>query len=167
MGFPKGATSIKTFPRILSLVIATVILAGDQITKFVVAHAIARGKVICVIPNFFNLIYTENSGAAFSLFAESPSPWKTALLIAIRSILLLAVIGLIWRTRRMGWTLGIGLSLIMGGALSNLIDCIRTGWVIDFLDVYFRSYHWPTFNLADSSIVVGAGLVVIAVLTSE
>jgi signal peptidase II len=148
-------------------VIAAGILAGDQITKAVVTHFITARTVISVIPHFFNLIYAENAGAAFSLFSASPAPWKTALLIAVRSVLLAVMIVLIWRSRRMRWAMGIGFSLIMGGALSNLIDCVRHGRVIDFLDVYYRSYHWPTFNLADSAIVVGAGLVVVQMLMSE
>lgn len=144
--------------------IAAGVLAGDQVTKSVVAHSITERRVISVIPHCFNLIYAENAGAAFSLFAESPAPWKTALLIAIRGVLLVLLAVVIWRNRRMRWMMGAGLSLIVGGALSNLIDCVRIGRVIDFLDVYYRSYHWPTFNLADSAIVAGAGLVILQVL---
>lgn len=163
----KAPTREKTFYRILSAVIAAIILAGDQVTKAVVVRSIADRMVIPVLPHCFNLIHTENAGAAFSLFADSPAPWKTALLIAIRGLLLVVVAAVMWGSRRIRWRMGVGLSLIFGGALSNLIDCIRFGRVVDFLDVYYRSYHWPTFNLADSAIVVGAGLVVIQVLWSE
>jgi signal peptidase II len=72
-----------------------------------------------------------------------------------------------WRNQRLRWETGVGLALILGGALSNLFDRIRFGRVVDFLDVYYRSYHWPTFNLADSAIVVGAGFLVFQLLFLE
>jgi len=77
------------------------------------------------------------------------------------------VIGVVWRSQRLRWETGVGLALILGGALSNLFDRIRLGRVVDFFDAYFRSYHWPTFNLADSAIVVGAGFLVFQLLFSE
>jgi signal peptidase II len=119
------------------------------------------------MPEFFNLTHTKNAGAAFGLFSESPSPLKTALLILVSGALLLTVVGIVWKTRRLQWETGVGLALILGGALSNLFDRIRAGRVVDFLDVYFRSYHWPTFNLADSAIVVGAGFLILQVVLSD
>jgi signal peptidase II len=81
--------------------------------------------------------------------------------------LLAIVIAVMWRNQQLRWETGVGLALILGGALSNLFDRIRFGRVVDFLDVYYRSYHWPTFNLADSAIVVGAGFLVFQLLFLE
>ena len=75
--------------------------------------------------------------------------------------------GVVWKTRRLQWEAGVGLSLILGGALSNLVDRIRMGRVVDFLDFYIRSFHWYTFNLADSAIVAGAGFLILQVLFVE
>ena len=116
---------------------------------------------------FFNLINTKNSGAVFGMFSESAVWWKTPLLIAISVALLVAVVVLVSRTQNLHWSMSIGMALILGGALSNLFDRMRSGQVEDFLDFYFRSYHWYTFNLADSAIVVGTGLIVLQVLLGE
>jgi signal peptidase II len=77
------------------------------------------------------------------------------------------VIAVMWRSQQLRWKTGVALALILGGALSNLFDRIRLGRVVDFLDVYCRSYHWPTFNLADCAIVVGAWVLVFQLLFSE
>ncbi|HTS68960.1 MAG TPA: signal peptidase II, partial [Terriglobia bacterium] len=113
---------------------------------------------------FFNLINAKNSGAVFGMFSESSAWWKTPLLIVISVALLAAVVILVLRSRNLHWLTGLGLSLILGGAISNLFDRIRWGLVEDFLDFYFRSYHWYTFNLADSAIVLGTGLIILQVL---
>jgi signal peptidase II len=144
--------------------IAILVLAGDQLTKRMVQASIPLGAIVPVVPHFFNLTHTQNSGAAFGLFSDSPSPWKTALLILVSAALLVTVIGIVWRNRRMQWEAGVGLSLILGGASSNLLDRICYGHVVDFLDFYLRSYHWFTFNLADSAIVAGAGFLILQVV---
>jgi signal peptidase II len=86
------------------------------------------------------------------------------LLIVVSSLLLAMVLGVVWRNQQLRQVAGVGLALILGGALSNLFDRIRFGRVVDFVDVYYRSYHWYTFNLADASIVVGAGFLVFELL---
>src|SRR5206468_7573636 len=98
---------------------------GDQSTKVIVESSIPERQVIPVIPGFFNITHVKNEGAAFGLFADSPAPWKTVLLIVISAALLATVVGVVWRTRRLHWEAGVGLSLILGGALSNLVDRIR------------------------------------------
>lgn len=163
-GLPKHAYTIQ---RIAYVVIAVLIFVGDQVTKNIVKDSIPHGEVITVIPGFFNIIHTENSGIAFSLFAGASSSWKMVLLIAISMALLIAVVIVTWKSREMNWTTGVALALILGGASSNLLDRIRFGQVVDFLDVYYRSYHWPTFNLADSAIVVGAGLIILELFLSK
>jgi signal peptidase II len=152
------------FSSILWVVIAALVLVGDQATKTVVERSIPQYTTIPIIPRFFNLIHTSNAGAAFGLFSDSPAPWKTALLVVVSSALLAVVIVLMWRSHQLRRGTGVGFALILGGALSNLFDRIRVGRVVDFLDVYYGSYHWPTFNLADSAIVVGAGFLVFQLL---
>jgi signal peptidase II len=162
-----GTTGANTFRRILWVVIAVVVFAGDQVTKAVVEDLIPEHTTVPVLPHFLNLIHTKNAGAAFGLFSDSPAPWKTVLLIVVSSLLLAMVIAVMWRNQQLRWETGVGLALILGGALSNFFDRIRLGRVVDFLDVYCRSYHWPTFNLADCAIVVGAGFLVFQLLFVE
>jgi signal peptidase II len=161
------AAHVRTLSRIIITAIAVVVFLGDQATKAMVESSIPEHAVIPVFPRCFNLTHTKNAGAAFGLFSDSPSAWKTAVLIVVSATLLVTVIGIVWKSRQLHWEAGIGLALILGGALSNLFDRIRAGRVVDFLDVYFRTYHWPTFNLADSAIVVGALFLVLQVLVSE
>jgi signal peptidase II len=154
----------KNSARTFYILIALVVVLLDRWTKRLVAERISLYSHIQVIPGFFRLTHTENTGAAFSLFADSSAPWKTGLLIAFSGIALVVVSVLLWRNERAHVTAGIGLALIMGGALGNLWDRLARGRVIDFLLFYFKRYQWPVFNLADSAIVVGAGLLVLEIL---
>lgn len=156
-----------TLHLIAYALIIVVIFAGDQITKHIVQVSIPHERVIAVIPGFFNLIHTENSGIAFSLFAGASSPWKIVLMIGVSVALLITVVVVALKSRELSRVTGVGLALVIGGASSNLLDRIRFGQVVDFLDVYYRSYHWPTFNVADSAIVVGAGFLLLEVLLSK
>ena len=154
----------KNSARAVYLVIALTVVLLDRWTKHIVAQRISLYSHIQVIPGFFRLTHTENTGAAFSLFADSPAPWKTALLIAFSGIALVVVSVLLWKNHHAHVATGIGLSLILGGALGNLWDRLARGRVVDFLLFYFKRYQWPVFNLADSAIVVGAGLLVLEIL---
>jgi signal peptidase II len=162
-----GAIRVSRFSRLLWGITAVVVFVADQVTKVVVKGSIPEHTTVPLLPRFFNLVHTNNAGAAFGLFSDSPAPWKTVLLIVISGALLALVIVVMWRHQRLRWETGAGLALILGGALSNLFDRIRLGRVVDFFDVYYRSYHWPTFNLADSAIVVGAGFLVFQLLFLE
>ncbi|MFZ0200901.1 MAG: signal peptidase II [Candidatus Sulfotelmatobacter sp.] len=154
----------KNSARTLYLFIVVIVVLLDRWTKHVVAQRIRLYAHIQVIPGFFRLTHTENTGAAFSLFADSTAPWKTGLLIAFSAIALIVVSALLWRNHHAQIVTGVGLSLIMGGALGNLWDRLARGRVIDFLLVYVKQYQWPVFNLADSAIVVGAGLLILEIL---
>jgi signal peptidase II len=154
----------KNSARTVYLLIATIIVLLDRWTKHLVAQRISLYSHIQVIPGFFRLTHTENTGAAFSLFAESTAPWKTAMLIAFSVIALLVVSVLLWKNDHGNIATGVGLSLIMGGAVGNLWDRLARGRVIDFLLVYVKQYQWPVFNLADSAIVAGAGLLILEIL---
>jgi signal peptidase II len=154
----------KNSARASYLLIAFIVVLLDRWTKHVVAQRIRLYAHVQVIPGFFQLTHTENTGAAFSLFADSPAHWKTAMLIAFSVIALVVVLVLLWKNHHAHIVTGIGLSLIMGGALGNLWDRLARGRVVDFLLFYFKRYQWPVFNLADSAIVVGAGLLVLEIL---
>jgi len=154
----------KNSARTIYLLIALIVVVLDRWSKHVVAQRIALYSHIQIIPGFFRLTHTENTGAAFSLFADSPAPWKPALLIGFSVIALLVVSVLLWKNNHAHFATGIGLSLIMGGAVGNLWDRVARGRVVDFLLFYVKRYQWPVFNLADSAIVVGAGLLVLEIL---
>ncbi len=137
------------------LLIAGAVLILDQITKFMVSAWIPFQIRIDLIDNFLALTHVRNRGAAFGLFADAPVAPVRAGLIGV-SVL---AIGLIWTYARQSWheprvmaTFG----LILGGALGNLIDRLRLHYVVDFIDVHWGRYHWPSFNVADMAITVGA-----------
>lgn len=149
------------------LLIVLAVLVFDRFTKWLVIRNIALDDAISIIPGLFRLTHLENTGAAFSLFAESPSPFKTALLVAISVAALVIVALLLWMRRRDFNATTMALSLIMGGALGNLWDRLTDGKVTDFLDFYIGRHHWPPFNVADSAIVVGALLLLWRSLKKE
>lgn len=154
--------------RVVHFLLAVLVVLADRWTKRLVAARIALySRGIQIIPGFFRITHTENTGAAFSLFADSPSHWKTSALIAFSVVAMVIVVGLLWKQKRPLTLTGIALSLILGGAFGNLWDRVASGRVVDFLLFYVRQYQWPVFNLADSSIVVGASLLVIEILFSQ
>ena len=150
--------------RTLHFLLALIVILFDRWTKRLVAAHIAMYRHIQIIPGFFRLTHTENTGAAFSLFADSPAHWKTGLLIGFSVLAMVIVSVLLWKQERPLTITGIALSLILGGAVGNLWDRIASGRVVDFLLFYVKQYQWPVFNLADSAIVVGAGLLVLEIL---
>ncbi len=140
--------------------IAAAVLLLDRLAKWSVASNIRPHNSITVIPGCFQLTHVENTGAAFGLFAESTAQWKIGALVSFSIIALMVVSALLWKHSHSMSTTTIGLSLILGGATGNLWDRMMTGHVVDFLDFYIGSYHWPAFNVADSAIVIGAILLV-------
>jgi signal peptidase II len=150
--------------RAAHLLLAVLVVLVDRWSKRLVAARIGMYGHVQIIPGFFRITHTENTGAAFSLFADSPAHWKTSALIAFSVIAMVIVVGLLWKQTRALTTTGIALSLILGGAVGNLWDRVASGRVVDFLLFYVRQYQWPVFNLADSSIVIGACLLVIEIL---
>lgn len=147
--------------------IALLVVALDRVTKITIAHRLSLHDSITVIPGFFRIIHAENPGAAFGIFEDSPTPLKTGLLIAFSIVALVIVSVLLWKNSQRLTTTGIGLSLILGGAVGNLWDRLASRHVVDFLLFYIGRYQWPAFNVADSSIVVGAGLLVFEILFTK
>ncbi|HEV3254510.1 MAG TPA: signal peptidase II, partial [Candidatus Acidoferrales bacterium] len=146
-------------PRIRWIWFVLAVLAVDQLSKFAVERFTALGSVRVVIPGYFNLVHTNNPGVAFGLLADSESPWMTSLLIAFSTAVMVFLVWLLV-TGRAGARLGqAGMALILGGAAGNVMDRLLRRSVTDFIDFHLRSHHWYTFNVADSAIVVGAGMV--------
>src|SRR5260221_11439663 len=138
------------------IIIAALIVVCDRMTKWLVAQKITLHDSVDVIQGIFRLTYVQNRGAAFGLFAESPSEWKPAMLIMFSIAALAVVSALLWKNGNALNATAIALSLVFGGALGNLWDRVVSGGVIDFLDFYVGSDLCPAFNMADSAIVVGA-----------
>lgn len=135
------------------------VLVLDQVTKYLVLSSIHLYERITVIPGFFNLTHVRNKGAAFGLLADVPGIWRSLFFITT-TLTALAVIGFLIRKtqdRLQVWAF----SLIAAGAAGNLIDRIRFDEVVDFIQWYFRSFYWPSFNVADSAISVGVGLLIL------
>ena len=148
--------------------LVSVIIILDQLSKLWVMSSFQLYESREVIPGFFNLVYVTNTGAAFSMFADVDSPWRHYFFLGIG---IAAVVGLtagyiIYRKDSPLYLLSFG--CVAGGAAGNLIDRVRWGSVVDFLDVYVGSYHWPAFNVADSAICIGAGVfILISILESK
>ncbi len=149
------------------LLIAIAVVVLDRLTKWVIVQTITLEDAINVIPGLFRLTHLENTGAAFSLFADSTSPFKTMLLIAFSLGALAVVSFLLWKERAIFNAGTMALSLILGGAVGNLWDRLVDGKVTDFLDFYVGVHHWPPFNIADSAIVVGALLLLMRMMRTN
>lgn len=143
-------------------VIVAAVLFLDQLTKYLVVRSFKLHESVRIIPGFFDLTYVRNPGAAFGFLAGAPGMWRSIFFISVSLIALAVIIALVRQTRdRLPL---IAFALIGGGAVGNLIDRVRFGEVVDFIDWYYRTYHWPTFNIADSAITLGVGLLAIEML---
>jgi signal peptidase II len=141
------------------LTLSALIILADRFTKTWVAAHIPMGGAIPVIPRVLRITHWTNEGAAFSLFAESASPHLVRwVLVGFALVLVLAVLIALVRLGDRFTLTTIALALIFAGALGNVHDRILYGSVVDFIEVHIFSYHWPDFNLADSSVVTGACL---------
>ena len=137
---------------------AAAIVAADQLTKALILARFAPGERL-EVTGFFNLVLAFNKGAAFSLLAQAPG-WQTPVLVAIALAAAAILSALIVRNlhKRLLCT---GLALVLGGALGNLVDRLRLGHVVDFIDLHAAGWHWPAFNVADSGITVGAAILIL------
>ena len=138
------------------IVFSSIVILLDQYTKYIICNTIGLNARIEIIPDFLNIVHIRNSGIAFGLFKGFGSQFKILSLIMVSAVALFLLFFLISQIHKDDKLQTFGLSLIMGGAVGNLIDRFRLGEVIDFIDVHWRSvYHWPAFNVADSAITVG------------
>jgi signal peptidase II len=146
--------------------IGAVILVLDQLTKLVALRKLVLGMPVPVVDGFFSLTLVMNPGLAFGMLAGVPTGWRWV--VALFSLIAMAVL-FVLAARLLptgGWVTVLALGLIFGGAVANLIDRARFGAVVDFLDFYWRGYHWPAFNVADSAISVGVTLLALKLLVT-
>ncbi|MGR9073729.1 MAG: signal peptidase II [Gammaproteobacteria bacterium] len=131
----------------------------DQASKLAVSHTMELYQSIAVLP-YFNLTYVHNTGAAFSFLSDAGG-WQRWFFAGL-AVVISTVLG-VWlaRLKKSEILLAVSLSLVLGGAIGNLIDRLVYGYVIDFLDVYYKSWHWPAFNVADSAITLGVALMLL------
>src|SRR5258706_1737177 len=144
--------------RLHYLVISLVVLALDAWTKWLVARHTSLHESVPLIPDLFELVHVRNTGAAFGIGANANSQLVPFLLNAGALAVFFVVVVYAVRTAVTDRVLQVGLHLILGGAIGNLLDRFRLGYVVDFLDVYVRDHHWPAFNVADSAICIGIAL---------
>lgn len=144
-----------------------VILIPDLITKLMVQAELALWSSTPIIPGFFNLSHVHNKGSAFGFLNDTGIDWQVPLLICTNVLAIGFMIYLLRTAKKATFQLVCGLGIILGGAFGNLIDRVAYGYVVDFLDFYIGSYHWPSFNIADIGITVGAGLVILAYFLEE
>ena len=142
-------------------ILAGLVAALDQFTKWLVVTRFDLYEINEVIPGFFNLTYLHNKGAAFGLLANANPAWRVYFFVGVSVLALIFVLFVYQHYSRLGMVYVLAFSGIAGGAVGNLIDRVRYGSVVDFLDFYYGTYHWPAFNVADSAIVVGVGLFMI------
>jgi signal peptidase II len=144
------------------------VIALDRVTKQWVSRHIEEGSAITVIPHVFRISHVLNSGAAFSMFTDSPHPERTRWMLTAFSILAAIVVCVVLlRVGRRITMTSLSMALVLGGAIGNVWDRLRTGTVIDFLEVHIIHYHWPDFNVADSAIVIGGILLLLDSLRSK
>ena len=134
------------------------IIVLDQASKWIMVSWLSLYETVAIIP-FFNLTMAHNTGAAFSFLSQAGG-WQRWFFVGLAVLISIGL--LIWLNKFVKTKMeAMSVSLILGGAIGNVIDRVYFGYVIDFLDVYYGSYHWPAFNIADSAIVIGAGLLII------
>jgi signal peptidase II len=140
---------------------AASVFALDRFTKWLIDTRLTFFDTHKVIPGFFDIVRSQNRGVAFGLFNESSWEWRTTLLIVAALAAVAVVSVMLWQPRRRERRTLWGLALILGGAAGNVFDRIVWGHVTDFLLFYVRDYQWPAFNVADSAVVIGSGLLIL------
>lgn len=142
------------------ILIGLVVVILDQLSKWWILQNVERGQIISIVPNIFNLTLTFNRGAAFGILSNMPDGTRQVLLGLTTLVALSAVLYFLRRDYRNEKVAQYSLALIFGGAVGNVLDRFRLGEVVDFLDVYWKNYHWPAFNVADSAICVGVVILI-------
>jgi signal peptidase II len=153
---------VKTKYIIFFVTLAAVVLL-DQFLKAYIGATMNLHESIPVIEGYFNITYVKNPGAAFGFLANSAPEFRSLFLIGVTVIAIVLILYFISKSTAKEVFLTFSLSLILGGAVGNLIDRIRFGEVTDYLDFYISSYHWPAFNVADSAISLGALVLVVEI----
>jgi len=153
------------FKYAVLLIVSTLVLVLDQATKILIDRSMELHSSITVMEHFFNITYLRNKGAAFGFLASSA--YRLPFFMMVSVVAVAVIIRVYYRLRPGQKFTAFALALIFSGALGNLIDRIRLGEVIDFLDVHWYSHHWPAFNVADSAICVGVFLLAVDLFFEE
>ncbi|MCA1764812.1 MAG: signal peptidase II [Desulfobulbaceae bacterium] len=144
------------------VLIAAAVVLLDQLTKWWVLATFELYESVEVITGFFDLTFVVNTGAAFGMLAGEQNPWRQLFFVVVTLVALVVLATAFRQYRREGRVYIAAIGLVGGGALGNLIDRLRFGHVVDFLDFYIKDYHWPAFNVADSAISIGVVLFLFA-----
>lgn len=144
-----------------------VIIGLDRWTKWLIHSRLLLNQTILIIDGFFNITYVRNTGVAFGILDPVSLPLKSTLLALLSLAAIAGVILYSWRTPASKTLLQVALNLILAGALGNLYDRINYGFVVDFIEIYFRNYRWPSFNVADSAITIGVGLLALELFRKD
>ena len=147
--------------------IAGVVIIADQVTKFIILRDVGLHTVIPVIDGFFQITHVQNPGGAFGFLADQSALVRGILFLAVSTVAVGLVVWFYHKTPPTHRWLATGFALIFGGAIGNLIDRVRIGRVVDFLDFYIGRWHWPAFNVADSAITIGITIFIIHVITGR
>ncbi len=151
----------------IKVILFLLILIVDQYTKHIAHTRLVEGVPVEVVPNFFNFTLVYNPGAAFGMFSGLPDPYRRIVLLSVSIIALIVVFKLLLQDAKEDTFSQYILIAILGGAIGNIIDRFRYDRVVDFLDVYWKQYHWPAFNIADSAISVGVCLLLLKMATEK
>lgn len=141
----------------IGIVVALMVLLADQVSKYWVLEHLLGAYTHIEVTSFFNIVNAWNTGVSFSMFTAS-SIWGMLFLVVMASVIVIFLLWWLYFEKVLFNQLALG--MIIGGAVGNIVDRVRLGAVFDFLDVYYGSYHWPAFNVADSFICVGACMMI-------
>jgi signal peptidase II len=150
--------------RLVYLALTATVVVADQIVKRVIDRTMDLHETRSIIAGLLQLTYVRNRGGAFGLLSSADLPMQNTLFMALNLITLGAILIYALRTPPQRLRLQSALGLVMGGAIGNFIDRFTRSYVIDFVDVYWKSHHWPMFNVADSAISVGVALLILDML---
>jgi signal peptidase II len=153
--------------RAAYFIVSLAVLLLDQWTKGIITRTFDVHQSTTVVEGLFDLTYVRNSGAAFGLFASVDSSIKAVILNSVAVLVFIVVSAYALRSSHKSVRLQVGFALILGGAIGNLMDRVRFGYVVDFLDFSISGHHWPAFNVADSAICIGVGLLFLDMLRNE
>jgi signal peptidase II len=153
--------------RMKAYAAAAAVFALDRLTKWIIETRVSFFDTYKVIPGFFDIVRSQNRGVAFGIFNDSTSEWRTTLLIVASIAAVALIAAMLWNAQRLDRFSIWGFALIHGGAAGNVFDRIVWGQVTDFLLLYVGQFQWPTFNVADSAIVCGSGLLLLDLVKSK
>lgn len=168
----ESTTTLEGYPTQMKKYISFFIIAGlviiiDQVTKISIIDRIDLHQTVQIIPGFLNLTHVHNPGGAFGFLASNSSFLRPLVFYGAAVFALVLIFYFFYKTPESFRFLTAALSMVFGGAVGNLIDRFRMGFVIDFLDVYVGKYHWPAFNVADSAITVGVVIFILHIVTNK